>query len=65
MCSVSLLLSNTFFVSLVMVVAALPMHLLSSASSERMSEIVEPRKTKSWMTSSSWSLMLMAGESQE
>ena len=56
MCSVSLLLFHAFFVSLVMVVAALPMRLLSSASSERVSEIVEPRQT-----SSSWSLMLMAG----
>ena len=39
-CSVSLLFVH---VSLVMVVAALPMRLLSSASSERVSEIVEPR----------------------
>ena len=52
-CSVSLLLFHAFFVSLVMVVAALPMRLLSSASSERVSEIAEPRKTKSWMASSS------------
>ena len=42
-CSVSLLLFHTFFVSLVMVVAALPIRLISSASSERVSEIVEPR----------------------
>ena len=42
-CTVSLLLFHAFFVSLIMVVAALPMRLLSSASSERVSEIAEPR----------------------
>ena len=34
---------HAFFVSLVMVVTALPMRLSSSASSERVSEIAEPR----------------------
>ena len=42
-CSVSLLLFHAFFVSLVMMEVALPMRLFSSASSERVSEIVEPR----------------------
>ena len=41
------LLSHTLFVSLENMVAALPMPLSSSTSRERVSEIVEPRYTKS------------------
>ena len=36
------MLYHAFFVSLVMVVAALPMRLLSSAASERVSEKLSP-----------------------
>ena len=44
-------------------VAALPIRVFSSESRERVSEMVEPRYTKSWTTSSLWSeIVLLGGE---
>ena len=50
--SESLLLDHTRFVSLKSVMAAFPIRLLSSLWMDRLSVMVDPRYTNSWMTSS-------------
>ena len=59
--SVSMVFSHTFFVRRAMAVAALPILTLSSASRDKLLEIVEPRWVNLSTTSWEWSPMVIAG----
>lgn len=60
---VSLLFSHTLFDSLAITAAAFPIRLLSSGSSDRLLEMVDPRYVKSSTTCKAKSPILMLGAS--
>ena len=60
-CSASLLLDQTLFVSQESVVAAFPVRLLIWVSRQRLLVIVEPNYTNLLTAFCSWSVMLMDG----